>query len=131
VSLLEHYSAYASSLKVLQNDYLRLLAERTQGREVAKLWETIKERCSWEFPALTARNRSGSIELQYRLEVRCEADQWAAAEKRKSTRSLNSIKSIKSVERQNNAKENHEDDDLLPKHSAISIPVEAYPRDTR
>jgi hypothetical protein len=77
VTLHEHYTAFANSLRALQNDYLRVLAERAQGKEIGRLWEAIKERCQWESPGLVAKNRSGSIELRFRLEIRCEADGWS------------------------------------------------------
>jgi hypothetical protein len=76
VSLLEHYTAFASSFKAVHWDYSQLLSLRAQGKDISKLWEEIKHRCKWNFPQLVARNRSGSIELHFKLEVRCEADNW-------------------------------------------------------
>ena len=67
VNLLEYITTFANSLKNCQADYLRLVGERTQGKDISRLWDSIKERCHWEFQNLVAKNRSNSIELRYRL----------------------------------------------------------------
>ncbi len=76
VNLLECYTAFANSFKALNYDYVQLLSLKAQGKDIARLWEEIKQRCKWQFPQLSAKNRDGSIEVQFKLEVRCEADSW-------------------------------------------------------
>ena len=67
VNLLEHYTTFANSLKNCKADYLRLVGEHTQGKDISRLWDSIKARCQWEFQNLVTKNRISSIELRYRL----------------------------------------------------------------
>lgn len=61
VSLLEFYNNYANSLRLVQAEYLKILGERNQGKEVSRAWRNIKDGLSYEFPSIFARNKSGSI----------------------------------------------------------------------
>ena len=61
ISLLEFYNSYANSIRLVQVEYLKVLAERNQGKDVSRVWRNIKDGISNEFPTVVVTNKTGSI----------------------------------------------------------------------
>lgn len=116
-NLHECFIKYSESIKRRLVEYQHVLSEKLQAREIWRQWETLKDGLSWEFPAVSSRNKSGDIEISFRVEIRCELDAVSEQERKKS--SVKSTKSIIQQEEKNNKKEVQDVDDLLARNTKL------------
>jgi hypothetical protein len=74
------------------------------------------------FPSIIVKNKGGSIEICFNLEIRCEVDAWCDVERQKPVKSARNLSAEKQIP--SNVKSEVEEDELLPKNSVIPDPVQ-------